>query len=95
MQAAAVKVFGRVDPRERYKLQGALKYCKSKLTDCRSEEGRKVWISLNTPHEDISQTHVSSFSHRFWDIHLIHKPAIYQLECLHGNSCDKYKHQMT
>ena len=41
-KASVVKVLGRVSPNERYKVQLALKYCKAKLTEYRSEERRKV-----------------------------------------------------
>ena len=37
-----VRVLGRVSPSERYKVRLALKYCKAKLTEYRSEERRKV-----------------------------------------------------
>ena len=38
------RVLGRVSQHERYKIEAALKYCKGKLTEFRSEERRKVSI---------------------------------------------------
>ena len=40
-QAVIVKVLGR-DAREKYKFDTALKYCRGKLTEFRTEERRKV-----------------------------------------------------
>ena len=37
-----MRVIGRVDAKEKYKLELALKYCKAKMTEFRSEERRKV-----------------------------------------------------
>ena len=41
-QASVMRVIGRVDAREKYKLELALKYCRAKMTEFRSEERRKV-----------------------------------------------------
>ena len=41
LQAAIVKTLGR-DSRDKHKFDTALKYCKSKLTEFRTEERRKV-----------------------------------------------------
>ena len=41
-QTAVAKVVGRVDGKERHKVKMALKFCKAKLTEHRSEERRKV-----------------------------------------------------
>ena len=41
-KGVVVRIMGRVSPSERYKVQLALKYCKAKLTEYRSEERRKV-----------------------------------------------------
>ena len=45
-QASVIRVIGRVDAREKYKLELALKYCRAKLTELRSEERRKVQYNL-------------------------------------------------
>ena len=42
MQAAVAAVVGRVNMKERHKIQLALKYLKAKLTEYRAEERRKV-----------------------------------------------------
>ena len=44
MQAAVAGVVGSVNMREHHKIQLALKYLKSKLTELRSEERRKVML---------------------------------------------------
>ena len=43
MQVAIVKVLGR----DKHKFDIALKYCKSKLTDFRTEECRKVYMKYH------------------------------------------------
>ena len=42
IQAVVVKILGR-DARDKHKFDTALKYCKAKLTEFRTEERRKVY----------------------------------------------------
>ena len=44
MKEAVGMVMGRVNPSDRYKVQLALKFLKTKLTEFRSEERRKVQL---------------------------------------------------
>ena len=46
LQVAIVKVLGR-EARDKHKFDIALKYCKSKLTDFRTEERRKVYMKYH------------------------------------------------
>ena len=47
MQAAVVKVMGRILPNDRYKSVFAIKFCKIKFTEFHSDERRKVKLYMS------------------------------------------------